>query len=148
MIELHRITDIDELMSWRIEVIGSVFTVDPDPALAEANRQYYHRHIADGTHIAYVASQDGHDAGCGALCLAEELPSPDNPGGRCAYVMNIYVRQAYRNHGIAHKIVNHLVKEARSMDCGKIYLETTDMARTLYQGIGFKDMDNMMKYED
>lgn len=148
MIELRRITDTEELMAWRKEVITNVFDIEPDVALNEANHRYYQTHIADGSHRAFVASQYGYDAGCGAICLTEELPSPDNPGGRCAYIMNIYVRRAYRRHGVAHKIVNHLVEEAKSMGCGKIYLETTDMARSMYQGIGFKDMLNMMKYED
>ncbi len=29
--------------------------------------------------------------------IIEELPSPDNPSGKCAYLMNIYVREAFRN---------------------------------------------------
>lgn len=148
MIELRRLTDPAELIAWRREVIETVFGVEPDSALNDANRRYYRRHMADNSHIAYLASQDGEDVGCGAVCLTEELPSPDNPTGRCAYVMNIYVREEYRNHGIAHLIVNRLVEEAKSHGCGKIYLETTDMARPLYRSIGFKSMDNMMKYEN
>lgn len=148
MIELRRERDIDKLREWRREVIENVFGIAPDAALTEANRQYYQKHIADDSHIAYVASRDGYDLGCGAICLADELPSPDNPNGRCAYIMNIYVRAPYRNNGIAHKIVMQLVKDAKSHGCDKIYLETTDMAKPLYSGTGFKDMQNMMKYED
>lgn len=148
MIELRRMTDVSELMPWRKEVIANVFGVDADHALAEANRQYYQRHIAEDSHIAYVAIQNGTEVGCGAICLTDELPSPDNPSGRCAYLMNIYVRQAYRNKGVAHKIVCRLVEDARSRGCGKIYLEATDMAKSIYRSIGFKPMDNLMKYED
>lgn len=148
MIELRSITDPGELISWRKEVIANVFGSEPDEALTQANRRYYERHMSDDTHVAYLALDDGKPAGCGAMCLADELPSPDNATGRCAYLMNIYVREAYRNHGIAHMIVTRLVEEARARGCGKIYLETTDMAKTLYLCIGFKDMENMMKYED
>lgn len=147
MIELRKVTDIDELMMWRKEVIAHVFGVEADDALAEANRRYYARHIADGSHIAYLAFQDGSPIGCGSICLTDELPSPDNPTGHCAYLMNIYVRQAYRQQGVAHKIVTRLIEEAKSRGCDKIYLETTDMAESLYSSAGFKQMENLMKYE-
>lgn len=148
MTELRRLTDIDELMAWRREVIATVFDVEPDAALAEANRLYYLRHLADGTHVAYVALHDGREAGCGSICLTDELPSPDNPTGRCAYLMNIYVRRGFRKHGVAHDIVRRLVGDAMSRGCGKIYLESTDMAKPLYREIGFHPMENMMKYGD
>lgn len=94
MIELRRVKNIDELLQWRIEVIAHVFGIDADKELIEYNRDYYQTHIADESHIAYVASQNGKEVGCGALCLTAELPSPDNPTGSCAYLMNIYVRKA------------------------------------------------------
>ncbi|MCM1028835.1 MAG: GNAT family N-acetyltransferase [Pseudoflavonifractor sp.] len=145
MIELRKVTDIDELMAWRKEVIANVFGIEADEALAAANRQYYEHHIPDGSHRAFVATDDGIGVGCGAICLSEELPSPDNQSGRCAFIMNIYVKAKHRNCGVAHQIVRRLVDEAKRLGCGKIYLESTDMAKPLYQEIGFKDMQNMMK---
>lgn len=148
MIELRRITALPTLMRWRAEVIRNVFGIEPHPRLLVANRQYYRRHIADDTHLAYVADYDGEECGCGAVCFYEEMPSPDNPTGKCAYIMNIYVREPYRNNGIAHHIVRRLVDEARQRGCAKIYLETTASGRSLYQTSGFKEMPDMMKYQD
>ena len=148
MITLRQISDIETLTDWRAEVIRNVFGEDPDLTLLETNRQYYLRHIPDETHIAFVASYRGKECGCGAICLSEELPSPDNPSGRCAYLMNIYVREAFRNHGIAHKIVSRLVAEAKERECGKIYLETTADGKPVYSSLGFRDMADMMKYYD
>ncbi len=135
-------------MSWRKEVIEHVFGVKPDETLLVANRRFYEKHIADDTHFALVVECDGEDCGCGAVCLTEELPSPDNPSGRCAYLMNIYVRESFRNHGIAHKIVSRLIDEAKRRDCGKIYLETTDAGRPVYQSLGFRDLPDIMKYHN
>lgn len=146
MVSLRQITSLPTLMYWRSEVIRSVFGVVPSRRLLVANRQYYRAHTADNTHLAYVAECDGEDAGCGALCLTEELPSPDNPTGRCAYLMNIYVREPFRNRGIAHQIVRRLVEEARKRECGKIYLETTSAGKSLYLSSGFSEMPDMMKY--
>lgn len=146
-VEMHRLTDIDSLMAWRREVISAVFGHEADAALLAANRDYYSRHIPDGSHVAFVAFIGGEEAGCGAFCITEELPSPDNPSGRCAYLMNVYVRTRFRLHGVGHRIVGRLVSEAKAMGCGKIYLETTAEARTMYQGIGFRELTGIMKFE-
>lgn len=146
MIEIKDIKAIPTLMYWRQEVIRHVFGQQPDKRLLVANRQYYRQHIPDGTHLAFVARVDGEDAGCGAICLSEELPSPDNRSGRCAYLMNIYVRRAFRNHGVAHAMVSHLIDTARKCGCDKIYLETTPEGRSVYTSLGFRDMPDMMKY--
>lgn len=146
MTQIRCITSLEELIKWRKEVIANVFGTMTDKALLESNRHYYVTHIPDRSHIALVASIDGIDCGCGAVCFSEELPSPDNPDGKCAYLMNIYVREAYRNRGIAHIIVSHLLDIAMERGCDKIYLETTDEGRPLYQSLGFRDMKDMMIY--
>ncbi|MDE6286183.1 MAG: GNAT family N-acetyltransferase [Muribaculaceae bacterium] len=147
MTALRETHDTDELMRWRAEVIEHVFGAKPDAELLEANMRYFLSHAGDGSHLALGAERDGTECGCGAVCFTEELPSPDNPGGRCAYLMNIYVREPFRNRGVAHAIVEALVAAAARRRCGKIYLETTNEGRTLYSSLGFKDMPDMMKYE-
>lgn len=139
---------LPELMEWRAEVIRHVFDEVPTSDLLERNREYYQRHIADGSHYALVASVDGEDCGCGSICVTDELPSPDNPSGHCAYLMNIYVREAFRKHGVAHKIVEALIAEAKRRDCGKIYLESTEDGKPVYSSLGFEEMPDMMKYYD
>ena len=147
-ITFRQVIVIPTLMHWRKEVIENVFGVVPSRSLMLANRKYYARHIADGSHIAVVAMADGEDAGCGAFCITEELPSPENPSGRCAYLMNIYVRSQFRSRGMGRSIVGWLVAKAREMDCGKIWLETTAVARPLYKSVGFRDMPDIMKYDE
>ena len=146
MITLRQITALPTLMHWRAEVIRNVFGVEPHPRLLVANRHYYRRHIAAGTHFAIVAEDDDMQYGCGSVCFTEELPSPDNPSGLCAYLMNIYVREPYRGRGVAHLIVRRLVDEAKQRGCGKIYLETTTDGKSLYLSSGFTEMPDMMKY--
>ena len=146
MIELKRIKALATLMYWREEVIRTVFGSEPDEHVTVANRRYYERHIPDGTHRAFVAEVDGEDAGCGAICITDELPSPDNRSGRCAYLMNIYVREAFRNQGVAHSIVSMLIEEAKKLGCDKIYLETTAEGKPVYSSLGFREMPDMMKY--
>lgn len=145
-LELKRISDLTELMKWRKEVIENVFDMEPSSSILKANREYYEKHISDGSHIAFLAIFNGEEIGSGSLCLTDELPSPDNPSGKCAYLMNIYVRKNFREHGVGHSIVRKLLETARNMGCGKIYLETTSEGRNVYESLGFHDMPDMMKF--
>ena len=145
---LRPAVDIPELMKWRAEVLLHVFGAEPGSELMEANRRYYARHAAEGTHLAFIAEDDGEECGCGGVCFSEELPSPDNPSGRCAYLMNIYVREPFRKRGVAHAIVGRLIDESRRRGCGKIYLETTAEGRPVYLSAGFRDLPGMMKLTD
>lgn len=146
MVALKVIKEIPTLMRWRAEVIEHVFGLRADERLLLANKRFYEKHIADDTHYAIEADYAGEPCGCGAVCFTEELPSPDNPSGRCAYLMNIYVREQHRQHGLAHKIVANLIEESRRRGCDKIYLETTDDGRSVYQSLGFRDLPDIMKY--
>lgn len=145
MIEITPLKNLDELLRWRKEVIETVFGERPSDELMAENERYYKRHLEDDTHLPFIVMEDGEEAGCGSLCLTEELPSPDNPSGRCGYLMNIYIREKFREKGLGHAIVSRLVEEAKSRKCNKIYLETTAEARSVYESLGFHDLPDMMK---
>jgi len=141
--------DLETLLDWRMRVLADVFAGSPlaaSPALRGANAAYYRRHLADGTHTACFAVDPGtgRTVGCGGVCHQEEMPSPDNPSGRNAYLMDIYVLPGFRGRGIGRRIVRHLVAAARARGAGKIYLESTPAARPLYRSLGFGPMHGMM----
>ncbi|MGI6110542.1 MAG: GNAT family N-acetyltransferase [Eubacteriaceae bacterium] len=142
------VDDLDKLMAWRMEVLDVVFGIPADAdtrELREANRKYYLEKLPDEEHIAVFADVDGTTVGCGGLCLYQEMPSPDNPDGKCAYLMNIYTRKAYRGQSIGKTIAGWLTKEAERRGISKIYLETSQSGRRMYEGLGFRDMEDYMK---
>ena len=141
----------NSLMEWRMEVLHHVFSLpdDLDTTLLEAeNRRYYQQQIPRGGHIACFARIGKVTVGCGGVCIYEEMPSPDNANGKCAYLMNIYCREPYRHRGVGHAIVRWLVGQVQDQEIRKIYLETSDSGRPLYQSLGFKDMKDMMHIEE
>ena len=141
------IEDIETLMHWRMEVLHHVFALPEDADTAELeqeNRRYYEQQLPLGGHAACFARVDGVIVGCGGVCFYDEMPSPDNPNGRCAYLMNVYCREAYRRKGVGRVIVRWLVGRALGQGIRKIYLETTDRGRKLYQSAGFEEMKDMM----
>lgn len=140
--------DMDLLMQWRMEVLHEVFAIPPEQSvteLEEENRQYYQKELPRGGHIACFACMGEEVVGCGGMCLYHEMPSPDNPNGKCAYLMNIYARPQFRRQGIGDRIVRWLIGQAEQRGITKIYLETSEDGRPLYREIGFTEMPDMMK---
>ncbi len=147
--------DIEFLLPIRMEVLSEVFKQQRKELsdeewndICEENENYYIREIKSGGHIPVLAYWQGELAGCGGMCFYHEMPSPDNRQGKCAYLMNIYVRQQYRRRGIAAEICRKLIDAAKKNGAGKIYLESSEMAVELYRSLGFEDMRGYMKLEN
>lgn len=156
--------DLEILLDWRMETLEHVFAGCSLEGLRSANRRYYQGQLGTG-HIAcfaldrqllesaadtFLPQADSWQCaivGCGALCLQQELPSPDNPSGRCGYLMNIYAREPWRHQGYGHEIVQWLMDQAWQHQAGKIWLESSEAGKPLYRDLGFADMEDIMVIE-
>ena len=154
-IEEVGLDSLDEILSMRMEVLGVVFksefetmSEEEKKNLLEENRNYYKRELPSGGHIACFAYIDNNLVGCGGLCLYNEMPSPDHINGKCGYLMNVYVRAQYRNHGLGTDITNWLINSAKKKGVNKIYLESSVIAKNMYYKIGFNDMKDYMIYKN
>jgi ribosomal protein S18 acetylase RimI-like enzyme len=144
--------DMELLLSLRMEVLSNVFFQEKEKLsdaewndIRKENEEYYQEELKKGGHVACAIYVSGELAGCGGVCLYREMPSPDNRSGKCAYLMNIYVRQEYRRQGLAKEICRYLIERAAEKGAEKIYLESSDMAVELYRSLGFEDMNGYMK---
>lgn len=141
--------DIDLLMDWRVRVLREVFSVSDATSiikLERENRRYYQTALKNDTHIACFVCTGNNVIGCGGICLYQEMPSPENLTGHCAYLMNIYTIPAQRGQGIGRVIVQWLVEQALQRNISKIYLESSEAGRHLYSKMGFVPMQDMMKW--
>ncbi len=162
---------LDLILEWRMKVLHDVFApFDPalESLLYEENKDYYQQHLADGSHLCFFlvdqskgSSSNGPAAknlqtgdldlaaiiGCGGICLWQEMPSPDNHNGQCAYLMNIYVLPACRHHQAATFMVEQFLQICKERRIGKIYLETSQAGRSLYAKCGFIPLADYMIYQ-
>ncbi|MCD8088557.1 MAG: GNAT family N-acetyltransferase [Oscillospiraceae bacterium] len=142
------VSDLEALIYWREKVLRDVFSIPAEENIDElltANRTYYRSALEKGEHIAGFAYKGEQAVGCGGVCLYHEMPSPDNPSGRCGYLMNIFTAPEARKQGVGRTLAEWLVQEARRWGAEKIYLETTEQARPMYQKMGFCDMEGYLK---
>ena len=142
--------DMKLLMQWRMEVLHNVFNIPRDDGMNDllvANEEYYKETMKNKTHLACFAKLNEEVIGCGGVCFFREMPSPDNLSGNCAYLMNIYTRPEHRHKGVGREIVAWLVAQAKARKITKIYLESSDCAKSLYEKMGFVSMKNYLILE-
>ena len=149
-IEYRRATPdmIRLLVSTRIEVLRAANLLDACVDMSEVAAQseaYYREALANGSHTGILAFDGDAFVGAGGVSYYRVMPPFHNPTGHCAYIMNMYVRPAYRQRGIATAILDVLVADARRQGVGRIGLEATDMGRPLYEKFGFTDARGEME---
>ena len=131
---------IDLLVSTRIEVLRAANLLSENVDMSEVaahTEAYYPDALSDATHTAILAFDGDALVGAGGVSYYRVMPTFHNPTGRCAYIMNMYVRPAYRRRGIATAMLDLLVADARRHGAGRIGLEATNMGRPLYEKYGF-----------
>ena len=142
------IKDIDLLVATRIETLraANLLPDSADMTFVEAqSREYYHKCLENAEHIAYLAYDDRKPVGCGGISFYQVMPTYHNPSGEKAYIMNMYTRPEYRRRGIANKILDLLVGEAKQRNIMEITLEATAAGRPLYERYGFVQLKDEMK---
>lgn len=137
------LADIDLLAKVRIQVLRAANQLSEaeDLSLVEqTSREYYMSSLSDRSHVAYLAYHGETIAGAGGVSFYRVMPTYHNPTGLKAYIMNMYTHPSYRRRGIAWKMLNLLVKEAKARNAGLISLEATAMGKPLYEKYGFVQM--------
>ena len=139
--------DIDLLTKSRIEVLRAANGLSDDADMTEVKHQsyeYYRKALHDSTHTAYLVFNSDRFAGAGGISYYQVMPTFRNPSGNKAYVMNIYTRPEYRRQGIARRMLDILIKDAKARGISFITLEATPMGRPLYEKAGFVPLNDEM----
>ena len=143
--------DIDLLTKARIDVLRAANRLLDDTGMDDVEKQtyaYYQKALRDGTHTAYLAFDGDRWIGAGGVSYYRVMPTYHNPSGNKAYIMNMYTRPEYRRLGIAFRMLDLLVEDARSRQITFITLEATAMGRPLYEKYGFLAMEDEMILPD
>ena len=139
--------DIDLLTKSRIEVLRAANGLSDDADMTEVKHQsyeYYRKALHDSTHTAYLVFNSDRFAGAGGISYYQVMPTFRNPSGNKAYIMNIYTRPEYRRQGIARRMLDILIKDAKARGISFITLEATPMGRPLYEKAGFVPLNDEM----
>lgn len=147
-IEYRKLTedDLDIFIEMRIHQLreeGAKEDIDLKPAL----RDYYHKHMADGTFVSWVAVDNGKIIGTSGMSFVEKPPYFGCPSGKMGLLSSMFTDPDYRRMGIARELLHRVVEEARNYGCGTVQITASDMGVKLYTAYGFVHNNNFMQYK-
>ena len=93
---------------------------------------------AMGNLINFVAEKDAELIGVISLILVNKIPSPYEINGCWGYVTNVYVRPAYRNHGVGEKLLRFVKDQAIADKYELLVVWPSDRSYPFYKRAGFK----------
>ena len=138
--------DLDTFIRMRITQLreeGAAEDLDLVPAL----RDYYTRHIADGTFVSWLALDGERIIGTSGMSFVEKPPYFSCPTGRIGLLSSMYTAPDYRRRGIAKELLHRVVEEAKKYGCGSVQITASDMGVKLYAAYGFVHNGNFMHYK-
>ena len=147
-VEYKRLTEneLDIFIEMRISQLreeGAEEDIDLRPAL----RDYYNRHMADGTFVSWLAVDEDRIIGTSGMSFVEKPPYFGCPSGKMGLLSSMYTHPNYRRMGIAKELLHKVVEEARQYGCGTIQITASDMGVKLYTAYGFVHNGNFMQYK-
>ena len=113
--------DLDVFIQMRINQLreeGATEDIDLAPAL----RNYYERHMADGTFVSWLAVDGEKIIGTSGMSFVEKPPYFGCPSGRMGLLSSMYTDPAHRRMGIARELLTKVTSEARSYGCGTVQI--------------------------
>ena len=137
---------IDIFVQMRINQLreeGATEDIDLAPAL----KDYYARHMADGTFVSWIALDGDRIVGTSGMSFVEKPPYFGCPSGRIGLLSSMFTDPAYRRKGIARELLSRVVEEARAYGCGTVQITASDMGVLLYTSFGFVKNSNFMQYK-
>lgn len=152
MVQIRKATDadIDALIKSRCRTMREVCSIGENYEFSaefmEATKQYFLH--GDGTTALAIDDSTGapQTVGNATLCYTNMLPTFSHPGGKRAHLMNVHVEKEFRRKGIARRMIELLVDEAKERGVTEISLDATDDGRKLYEAIGWhKNSEAMVK---
>lgn len=138
--------ELDLFIDMRINQLreeGAKEDTDLKPAL----KDYYERHMADGTFVSWIALDDNRIIATSGMSFVERPPYFSCPNGKMGILSSMFTLSEYRRKGIAKELLVRVVNEAKEYGCGMIQITASNMGVLLYADFGFKKNGNFMQYK-
>lgn len=138
--------EVDKFIELRIKQLreeGATEDFDLVPAL----KDYYDRHLADGTFVSWLAMDGEEIVGTSGMSFVEKPPYFGCPSGKIGLLSSMYTLDEYRRKGIAKELLSRVVQEAKEYGCGAVQITASDMGVLLYTDFGFVKNGNFMQYK-
>ncbi len=140
------VNELDTFIEMRINQLREE-GVKEDIDLKFALKDYYTRHMADGTFVSWLAFDGDNIVGTSGISFVEKPPYFTCPSGKIGLLSSMFTSSKYRRKGIAKELLSRVVNEAREYGCGTVQITASDMGVLLYTDFGFEKNGNFMQYK-
>ena len=147
-IQYKRLTEkeLDIFIEMRINQLreeGAKEDIDLRPAL----KDYYDKHMADGTFVSWIALDGDKIIGTSGMSFVEKPPYFGCPSGKMGLLSSMFTSNEYRRQGIAKELLLRVINEAKKYGCGTVQITASNMGVLLYSDFGFVKNGNFMEYK-
>lgn len=113
-------------------------TPDQEAAIKQQLELYFTKHIADGTFVCMLAEDNGNVMATASLVITEMPANSSFMNGITGTLVNVLTYPEYRRKGIATKVLEEVLKEARRLQVSSVSLSATAQGEPLYDKMGFR----------
>lgn len=144
--EKATLEDIDELVAMRIAYLVEDYNGLQDSEKEKIEKSlpdYYKKHLNQD--LIICVARENKIASCVFLLITEKPANPSFISGKTGTVLNVYTKPEYRKRGLASKLMNMLLEEAKERKLDFVELKATEDGYPLYKAIGFEE--SVSKYK-
>jgi GNAT superfamily N-acetyltransferase len=94
--------------------------------------------------LAAEHKESGQVLGCATAIIDQRAPAPGCLNGLSGWVQSVVVEPQWRNQGIARMLMQQLLRWFANRGVGSVALQSTEVAGSLYQTLGFEISDERL----
>ena len=131
--------DIESLVNMRIAYLKDDYGTLSEEQIIRLKEQlpiYFNSHV-DKDLKAYIAVQEKEVVSVILMLIVEKPANPSFITGKTGTLLSVYTKPEFRRKGIANKLLNMVIEDAKSMDLSFIDLHATKDGYPLYLKNGF-----------
>jgi len=139
------IGDIEFLVDYRVRFLNELYNHPEDDEteiLRKALHQYFSEAIPSNNFIAWLAEYNGKIIGTSGM-VVWRMPARywGLESGTLGYILNLYTVPDARRRGICTRLLNELIKEAKSLGLKYLHLHSSEEGMNIYRKAGFVEPD-------
>jgi GNAT superfamily N-acetyltransferase len=133
--------DMGLFISLRLDFFMDYYNIEePEKKQIENSlKNYFNEHINKNDFIGIIAEYNGIITSVAYLLITEKPAIPHFINGKTGTLINVFTYPEYRKKGIAKKLINEIIKEAKEKGVGFIELMSTEAGYYFFKNLGFNN---------
>ncbi|NEW05800.1 GNAT family N-acetyltransferase [Paenibacillus sp. SYP-B3998] len=148
--------DIERLIELRKHLLsggeGHYAAQSPEEEFAwqSSYRQWLLKNLRDNPLVLVAAAsveEKGEIIACAIGIIDERAPLKGILNGRSGWIQTVVVDLQWRRQGVAEQVMEYVLSWFWEQEVGKIVLQTTSVAKHLYERLGFEETGEELLYK-